>query len=1253
MNPQYSSVVLTTFIMTLVSPVVVAGGLSPEEALRRMKVPDGCEVRLVACEPEVRQPVTMTFDDRGRLWVIQYLQYPNPAGLKAVQVDQFLRTKYDRVPEPPPRGPKGADRITILSDPDEHGRYRKAKDFVTGLNLASGMALGYGGVFVVQPPYLLFYPDRDGDVPDGDPEVLLSGFGTEDAHAFANSLQWGPDGWLYGTQGSTVTANIREIEFQQGIWRYHPVTKEFELFAEGGGNTWGLDFDRHGQAIAGTNFGNVAMLHQVQGGYYIKNFGKHGALHNPHAYGYFDHVPYKGFKGGHVTCGGIVYRGNALPERFRDTYIAGNLLANALYWHVLERKESSYTARHGGDFLIANDPWFRPIDCLTGPDGALYVADWYDERANHVDPVDNWDRSNGRIYKVVAQGTKPSEPIALSKLSSQALVQLLSHPNSWFVGEARRLLAERRDPSVLPELLRLIRHERGQLALEALWALNVSGGFSDRLAEEFLQHPNEDVRAWTVRLLGDARRITPELRERFIELARSDSSPTVRSQLACTCKRLPGADALPVVRELLARSEDVHDPHIPLLLWWAVESKAVSDRDAVLALFNTPDRWRLPLVTQVMIERIGRRYLAEGTDTDYQTCARLLRAAPGPKARELLVRGMEQALVGRRLDHVPAALEQPLADLERELPHPLWLRIAVRLGSDVAYRRLVKEVTDKGIAEAERGGLITLLAEVNQSEECASALLAALTSAKSDTLRRAAINALAGLQTQSVPATLLDLYPKCSPSIRGRIVSVLASRSFFAPHLLQAVDGGVIAPKDVPIDELRRIAAYKDEHLNKLIAKHWGTIAPETAGEKIAHFRHLAARLREGKADAAKGKALFTQHCATCHTLFGEGGKTGPDLTGADRKNRDWLLMNVIDPSGVIRPEYVSYDVHAADGRVLFGLIVEQSPQTITLVDAKNERTVLERSKVESWEPSPVSLMPEKLLDTLTNDQLRDLFAYLQSDGPPPGSASTPAAPAREERPRSGFVLPFRTQVQQRDADGGLAWKIVSEDRRLDPARTAILICDMWDDHWSRGASRRVAAMAPRMNEVLKAARSAGVTIIHAPSETMKFYADHTARKRALALPRVPLPPLAAHDDPPMPVDASDGGSDTGETKSHRAWTRQHPAIEIDGERDYVTDDAQEIWNALRRHDIDQVLLMGVHTNMCCLNRSFAIKALVRRGQKVALARDLTDAMYNPARPPYVSHADGTRLVIEYVEKFWCPTVTGADLLAAVRRAKE
>ena len=182
--------------------------LSPAQAVDRMVLAKGLKASAVAAEPLIRQPVAIDFDDRGRLWAIQYLQYPNPAGLNRTKVDRYSRTVYDRVPEPPPKGPKGADRLTILEDTDGDGMADKARDFVTGLNLSTGFAFGDGGVYVLQAPYLLHYADADGDdVPDGDPRVLLRGFGMEDAHSLANSLTWGEDGWLYGLQGSTVTAN--------------------------------------------------------------------------------------------------------------------------------------------------------------------------------------------------------------------------------------------------------------------------------------------------------------------------------------------------------------------------------------------------------------------------------------------------------------------------------------------------------------------------------------------------------------------------------------------------------------------------------------------------------------------------------------------------------------------------------------------------------------------------------------------------------------------------------------------------------------------------------------------------------------------------------------------------------------------------------------------------------------------------------------------------------------------------------------
>lgn len=974
---------LVVALLVLPGSRLAAQGYAPEEAVRHMRAAAGLEVTLAACEPEIRQPVSIAFDDRGRMWVLQYLQYPTPAGLKPVKVDQYLRTVWDKMPEPPPRGPKGADCVTILA-PDEHGRFHKVKDFVTGLNLASGMVLGHGGLYVVQPPYLLFYPDRNAnDTPDSDPEVLLTGFGMQDPHAYANSLQWGPDGWLYGAQGSTVTANIRGITFQQGVWRYHPITKRFELFSEGGGNTYGLDFNGRGEVIAGTNGGNVVGLHQVQGAYYVKSFAKHGELQNPHAYGYFEHMPHKGFVGGHVTCGGIVYRGNGLPAQFRDTYIAANPLANAVYWHTFKRTGSTYATEQGGDFLVGNDLWFRPIDCITGPDGAVYIADWCDKRLNHVDPVDNWDRTNGRIYRVTAKGAPPPRLFDLRKMTSIELIEMLGHANSWHVGEARRLLAERRDPAAIPVLEKRLLAESGPLALDYLWALHVSGPWPAGLPEKLLTHPNEDVRAWTVRLLGDDRRVSPQIFAQFLERAHADTSVIVRCQLACTCKRLPGEQALTLLSALLHRDVDRADTYIPLLLWWALEDKAVSHREQVLALFDDRSFWKLPLVRDFLVERIGRRYLAQGEPADQISCARLITHAPGESEADKLATGFERALDGRSLPHVQPILAQAVHSLwQRQPDSEVRLNLAMRLGDTAAIARGIEELKDTKAPARRRVSLARLLGQIRPAQ-IVPILLPLLAASETESVRNAALEAIAAVPSAEVEDRVLKLYPTMPASLRNRTQGYMASRPNSARSFLEQVDAGKVAAKDVSADMVRRFAQHTDPAVQKLVVKHWGRVEPQTSSEKIARINSIRHMLGTGKGDAVRGKIHFQTLCANCHTLFGEGNKVGPELTGADRRDREFLILSIVDPSAVVRNEYVAQIAALNDGRLLTGLIVDSTPATVTLVDAKNERAVLQRSQIESLTASRQSLMPEKILDVLDEQQIRDLIAYLQSNPAP------------------------------------------------------------------------------------------------------------------------------------------------------------------------------------------------------------------------------------------------------------------------------
>jgi putative membrane-bound dehydrogenase-like protein len=999
-----------SFLITLLSTSpLIAQGYTPDQAIKKMQLPEGFTAKAVVTEPMIRQPLSMSFDEKGRMWVLQYLQYPNPAGLKPVKQDQYLRTVWDRVPEPPPKGPKGLDRITICYEPDAEGKFTKSKDFVSGLNLATGFCIGGGGVYVVQPPYLLFYPDKDhDDVPDGDPEVCVTGFGMEDTHSYANSLQWGPDGWLYGAHGSTVTAKIKnpanpkeELEFQQGIWRYHPKTKQFELFAEGGGNTYGLDFDKYGRCIAGTNWGGFARLHHVQGAYYVKGFSKHGPLHNPHTYGYFDHVPYENFKGGHVTCGGIVYQADAYPKEFHDQYIAGNLLSNAIYWHKMTEKGSSFTAKHGGDLLVANDSWFRPVDCYLGPDGSVYVADWYDKRAAHLDPIDNWDKTNGRIYKIEYKGTKQPETFDLRKKTSVELVELLKHPNKWWRNEARRLLAERQDKEIYRGLEELVRLETGLVALEALWMLENSGGLGTDLLASLLKHPNEHVRAWAVRLFVDQPDQTSETWRsavaELLKVAAHDSSPTVRSQLACSAKRLDARLGLPIAIALAGHDEDLKDAHQPLLVWWAFEQHigGLAPQD-FKAFFGNPELWRARLVKDFLLERIARRLAAadlEAVDRpgrnpkeDFIRTGRLLVTAP-PTVCPPILRGVESALDGRQFDKLPGHLKFAFETVCYRYPKDEnYFRLRVRFNDEAMLDYAHLQLTNPR-PDADKAKLIQLLGQVRRPESL-PVLMGLFRESKSDAIRGAALTAAQSFGDPKVMEELAAAFPKLTGGLRQQVLGILLSRPATTLTVLRDVDAKKLDPKSIPNEQLRPVLDFKNEEIDKLVLKHWGKIGAATPGEKQARITWLGAELNRGAGNAKLGKELFTKHCAACHTLFGEGGKVGPDLTTADRKNRGYLLTHVVDPSLYVRPEFMAYNVTTLDNRRLTGLVTESTEASVTLVNVienKQVKTVVSKKDIDEMLPSATSLMPEKMLDTLSYQEIRDLFAYLQTqvaDGP-------------------------------------------------------------------------------------------------------------------------------------------------------------------------------------------------------------------------------------------------------------------------------
>lgn len=961
--------------------------LKPHESVKRFKIPEDLDISLVVSEPHISQPLSICFDDRGRMWVLQYLQFPNPNGLKPVKVDNWLRTEYDKVPAPPPHGPKGNDRISIYEDIDGDGRADTVKHFISDLNLASGMALGHGGVFVTQPPYLLFYADRDqDDLPDGDPEVLLTGFGMNDAHAFANSLTWGPDGWLYGAQGSTATADILGIGFQQGIWRYHPLRREFELFAEGGGNTWGIDFDRYGNLYAGGNTVEP-LVHHVQGAYYVKGFGKHGPLHNPHTFGYFQPVKHHGYTGDSLTGGFVLYQGGAFPPRFNGNCIAPNTRHSAMRWSTLELRGSTFQTRAAGDFITTPDIWFRPVDSTVGPDGALYVADWYDYSISHSSPKNRskWyqpSRGDGRVWRVAPEEVAPMVPgsVDLASLSSRELIELLSHSNDWYARQARRLLAERRDSSILPVLESMLDLDDQRLALQALWSIYVTGGLDNQLASRTLQNQHPYIRAWTIRLLGDARFVSGSIARQLVDMARLDPSVIVRSQLACTAKRLRGDVAMTIVDQLIGHDEDVDDVHLPLLIWWAIEDKALSESVTVLALLESSTTWQLPMMQQILISRLARRYAAEGSQAGYAACARLLDLAPTDRDVDLVLSGIAQAFSGRRHKVVPAPLESPLARLLSVRKTDLnVLQIGLSVGSVTARQRALVQVLDTSTAIPNRVAMIRSLGETGV-ETSIRPLLGLLASDEPATVQSAIISAVGYFSDPGIADHVLAVFSGMPDSVQARAIELLCSRSSWALKLLEAVDKKQIQSTRVPLIQLRQLADQGDAEIKALISKHWGKVQAATPLEKQGRITAITQMLGRRGGDTVRGLQLFRKICGNCHKLHGEGEQVGPDLTGAERKDRRKLLSNLVDPNAVVRQQFIAHVAVTNNGRVITGLLADSTAETVTLLDAKNKRTVLNRDDLDELRESPISLMPDNLLEPLTDQEIRDLFAYLQTD---------------------------------------------------------------------------------------------------------------------------------------------------------------------------------------------------------------------------------------------------------------------------------
>lgn len=961
----------------------------PAAAAGMFVKPDDLDWEQVLAEPQVAQPVFLNFDERGRMWVVQYLQYPEPAGVKLQSRDNVWRAVYDRVPAPPPNHVKGADKITIHEDTDGDGVFDLHKTFVENLNICTAVARGRGGVWVLNPPYLLFYPDADGpdgngdDVPDGDPEVRLAGFGLEDTHSVCNSLRFGPDGWLYGAQGSTVTGNVirpgidkKPVQsLGQLIWRYHPGKRIYEIFAEGGGNAFGCEIDSLGRIYSGHNGGDTRGFHYVQGGYYQKGFAKHGALSNPYTFGYFAQMPHPTVP--RFTHDFVIYEGGAFPTGHEGRLFGVAPLLNHVVESEITPLGSTFRTQDLGLAISTSDPWFRPVDIELGPDGGLYVCDWYDGQVNHYKNHEGQiDKSNGRIYRLRAKGAKNTPKRNLGRLTSDELVDLLEDSNRWTRHAALRLLGDREDSAILPRLRERFLLGPTERSLDAMWAIHLCGGFDESFARQALAHANPYARLWAVRLLCDEKSVSPEIAKTLVRLAETEPNVEARAQLACSARRLPATEGLAITRALLARDEDVDDPYLPLLLWWSIEARVENDPLLVLALFEDPKLWTAPLVERHMLARLSRRFAQAGSRRDLSLCAELFEKAPSAESRKPLMAGFEEGLQGRALVQPPDSLIAALAK-----SGGLSLGLRLRQGAPMAIEEALAKIQGKEASLEERVRLIAVIGEI-RPKGLASALLATLESEPAEASRGAILAALAGYDDDEIGATVTRLFDSLSDESRDAAVTLLASRQGWTRVFLAAVEAGQVAPAGVSLAAARRLVLRPDREIEAQVTKFWGPLEGATTAEMRAQVERLATMIESAPGNPYSGKAEFAKTCAKCHTLFAEGGKIGPDLTGYKRDDLRVMLLHVVNPSAEIREGFENRVAILADGRMASGFLTDQDRQVLSLRGADGQTQTIPRDEIEELQVSPRSIMPDDLLRGMSDERIRDLFAYLRSTQP-------------------------------------------------------------------------------------------------------------------------------------------------------------------------------------------------------------------------------------------------------------------------------
>ncbi len=944
---------------------------TPKEAAQAMEVPPGFRVDVIAAEPDLHQPIAMAFDERGRIYVAEAHSYPQK------------------------RGPgKGLDRVVVFSDADGDGSFETRRVFIEGLDLVSGLEVGFGGVWIGAAPELLFIPDRDRDlVPDGPAEVILNGWGYQDTHETLNSFVWGEDGWLWGTHGVFTHSRVGppgcaeadRVPINAGVWRFDPRTRRFEVVAHGTSNPWGLDFDADGEAlIEGCVIPHL--WHIVPGGRYQRQAGSHfDAWVSEDLPTIADHVhwigdtPHSGngrsndAGGGHAHCGLVVVQSPAWPAWTQGLVLMGNIHGNRIVADRVEPRASTYQGRHHGDFLLAHDPAFRLIAMRFGPDGHLYFIDWYDRQACHRTETEIWDRTNGRLYRLASESRAGYAPISLPDDQAPLVQVAIEDPSVWTRRHARQQLAERGVPSTLVEhLWKIAQTEPANTSARAVRLLHAVG--AELRFEHLALASNlpERSRAALARWLADSPLARGDsIAPLVLAWARPEASAVVVRELVSLLPRLSSTARSALTPILITKTECSADSHLQKLAWFILGGEvqdATAEAIGWIARSQWPEWTRLGL--RRLLEGPRRSKFLDGLQLEAWApqnrlalfshllalagetrglpldagLAKLLEQGeedPDPAVSDLaaqLMRVLSPSTGELRLEDL-ARPDQPLLQRRRLLREALSRRDSV--GLDQTYRHLA----DPG-------------------------------------LRPLILDNAARHPDPSVTQALLASLPNLDAIAEREVIRVLVSRRPSAESFVAWAETSERRHHlDDPVvrSSLQLLGIAQNSSASSVTA----VASAGSRAERVQAWLDVLERLPSGR--PPEGRSVFVKTCMPCHRLFDVGGEVGPDLTGSQRHDAAYVLANLLDPSAEVAAPYQVTTVETTDGRMLDGILERRDSEGVILKSAGGREVILvdeiarEPDGSLAVHTSPLSMMPNDLLERVSAADLRDLLAYLGS----------------------------------------------------------------------------------------------------------------------------------------------------------------------------------------------------------------------------------------------------------------------------------